>query len=463
MWGDYVELLPGSSANYQEVHVRDANGWVDKTLLQKERILEVNFIDVGQGDGCFIVIPDKNDPLKDKFILVDAGEGSNMAHFLNWRFNFKGNNYILPIEYLIITHPDSDHFKGFEEIVNNPRCQIEKIYHNGIVPRAGKKTFGATVKINGRNYLQDIIDDRAKMEALIRVPDNLVENDYLNLMKNALVRNNKNDFVEMLTYGMKIPGYSSGDIIIEVLGPVPDTDNNNKKLLPSFGGDGPTKNGNSIVLKLTYGNVHILLSGDLNKKSQEYLTEFYLRKAGVSKKKTDKSYNSYLNILRGIFQSDVTKSNHHGSDDFLYEFLQFINPVATIISSGDSETFTHPRPDTLGVIGKTSRSEYPLIFSTELARSSNDNKYNDGIKSEILQLEEGLKDEKDIKKHKNINVKITNLVSKLQRNIAVYGMITLRSDGEKVIIAQKKEEKGAGFQIFKLMPDKNGELAYEID
>jgi beta-lactamase superfamily II metal-dependent hydrolase len=459
LWGDYVKLLNGSSANYQEVHVRDADGWVDKKLLQKERILEVNFIDVGQGDGCFIVLPDKNDPLKDKFVLVDAGIGQNMAHFLNWRFNFKGNTYNLPIEYLIITHADADHFLGFKEIINNKRCLIEKIYHNGIVPRAGKDKFGKTTSFNGKKYLQEVVDDRSKLEALIKVPENLVKNDFLNMMKDALASYKKKDFIEMLEYGMKIPGYSSGEITFEVLGPI-TVNRASTKLLPTFGGDGPTKNGNSIVLKLTYKNLKILLPGDVNKKSQEYLTEFYLQKAGIKRSKTDRGYIKHLNVLKGIFESDVTKSNHHGSSDFLFEFFQFINPIATVISSGDNETFTHPRPDTLGVIGKTSRGEYPLIFSTELARSSNDNMYNDSIKNGILKLEEELKDEKDLKKHQNINKKITTLISKLQRNIAVYGMITLRSDGEKAIIAQKKEKKGAGFQIYKLTPNKNGELAY---
>jgi beta-lactamase superfamily II metal-dependent hydrolase len=459
LWGDYVKLLNGSSLNYQEVHCRDADGWVEKKLLQSERVLEVNFIDVGQGDGCFIVVPDIN-PEKDRFILVDAGVSSNMSHFLNWRFNFKGNNFNLPIEYLIITHPDADHFMGFKEIINNNRCLINKIYHNGIVPRAGKDKFGKTTQLDGKTYLQDVITDQTKLSALINVPQNLENNDFLNLMKDALTRNNANNFIEMLEYGMKIPGYSNGDLTFEVLGPVSVTDSSNNKLLPSFGGDGPTKNGNSIVLKLTYKNVKIFLSGDLNKKSQEYLVEFYLQKAGIVRNKNDRGYIDYINSLRGILQSDVTKSNHHGSNDFLYEFLQFINPIATVISSGDNETFVHPRPDTLGVIGKTSRGVYPLIFSTELARSANDNKYNDDLKKQILEQEAKLVAETDLKKVQSINKTITKAVSKLQRNIAVYGMITLRSDGDKVIIAQKKEKKGAGFQIYKLLPNKNGELAY---
>ncbi len=39
--------------------------------LQDERLLEVNFVDIGQGDGTFIVTPD------DRFMLIDAGESDN--------------------------------------------------------------------------------------------------------------------------------------------------------------------------------------------------------------------------------------------------------------------------------------------------------------------------------------------------------------------------------------------------
>ena len=66
---------------------------------------------------------------------------------------------------------------------------------------------------------------------------------------------------------------------------------------------------------------------------------------------------------------DIAKSCHHGSDEFTSEFLQALNPLATVISSGDDESYCHPRPDTLGTIGKYSRGHRPMIYSTELARS----------------------------------------------------------------------------------------------
>ena len=113
---------------------------------------------------------------------------------------------------------------------------------------------------------------------------------------------------------------------------------------------------------------------------------------------------------------DIAKSCHHGSADFTSEFLRVLNPIATIISSGDDEPYAHPRPDTLGTIGKHSRGERSLIFSTELARSG----------KEYIELQSEKSTEK-----------------KRERVVTVYGMINVRTDGEKVVIAQKLEKSAS--------------------
>ena len=95
-----------------------------------------------------------------------------------------------------------------------------------------------------------------------------------------------------------------------------------------------------------------------------------------------------------------------------------LNPIATIISSGDEEPHVHPRPDTLGTIGKHSRGERSLIFSTELARSS----------KEFIELSK-------------INPKNESERDEIrERTVTVYGMINVRTDGEKVLIAQRIEK-----------------------
>ncbi len=70
--------------------------------------MEINFVDVGQGDGCFIVTP------RDKWIIVDAGQEDNMYRFLRWRF--QGFKRKFTFESAIITHPDGDHFEGFKPL-----------------------------------------------------------------------------------------------------------------------------------------------------------------------------------------------------------------------------------------------------------------------------------------------------------------------------------------------------------
>lgn len=70
--------------------------------------LKIHFIDVGQGDSCLIITPNN------KRILIDGGEGETdvlLAYLLDRRIN--------KIDYLMISHFDSDHCNGLIEIIEN--------------------------------------------------------------------------------------------------------------------------------------------------------------------------------------------------------------------------------------------------------------------------------------------------------------------------------------------------------
>ena len=132
----------------------------------------------------------------------------------------------------------------------------------------------------------------------------------------------------------------------------------------------------SLVLRLTYGGTSFLFGGDLNQPSQRYLKE------------------KYGTLDR--FAADVNKACHHGSSDYDLDYLKAINPLATVFSSGDNGSYDHPLPDAMGAAAKHSRGDFPLIFSTELARETG----SGGIK---------------------------------------FGHINARSNGHTVVMAQKKE------------------------
>ena len=74
--------------------------------------LKIYFIDVGQGESTLIVTP------KNKKILIDGGEGKT-----NVLFQYLLDRRINKIDYIIISHFDSDHCNGLIEIIEKMRVE----------------------------------------------------------------------------------------------------------------------------------------------------------------------------------------------------------------------------------------------------------------------------------------------------------------------------------------------------
>ena len=172
-----------------------------------------------------------------------------------------------------------------------------------------------------------------------------------------------------------LPGFEpkEGKPHIRILGPVRETWRNKPVLryldshgVGSMSRPSKTRNGLSVVLRVDYGDARFLLTGDLNFRSQALL---------------------FKHIPCEEFECDVAKACHHGSEDVSWRFLQAMKPTAVLISSGDNENYAHPRAKLLGWSGAFSRKltkgpdkQYldlkekryisPLIYSTELSRSS---------------------------------------------------------------------------------------------
>lgn len=61
-----------------------------------------------------------------------------------------------------------------------------------------------------------------------------------------------------------------------------------------------------------------------------------------------------------------------------------------------------------------------------------------------------------------LDQKIEKLLEKIDRTVSVYGLINLRTDGTKVIVAQKLEAPAprGEWDIYRLEPDAAGRLQY---
>lgn len=429
LWGTWIEHQEEEQGDWAKVRIRgwDLNrqkkiGWMRKKDFQENRVMEIYFVDVAQGDGCLVITPD------DKFHLIDAGEGRNMAAYLRWKFNlakFPGN---ITFENTIISHSDSDHYKGFLEIVKEPKIKFRNVYHNGLVERAGKDLLGAR---NG-DFCTDVVIDDAALDAIISDAAKVGKKNYPVLMKK--LRANGASIKMLCSEDEFLPGYDdpNADLRIRVLAPVPETGTAGNRVMRWFGDNGKTKNGHSVVLKIEYKNVRILLGGDLNIPAENHILRHY---TGIDPETANAAeLKNLIKEARKTFEVDAAKACHHGSADFTNVFLQALNSAATVISSGDEEPHAHPRPDAVGALGKFGRGDRPLIFSTELARSTRD-----------------------------LIVKANPTAKELGRTVAVYGMIDLRTDGEKIVIAQKLEQAAprGEWDFYELTPDAKGVLSYK--
>lgn len=479
LWGDWMRVTGKAKDGWLPVRPRGLEAEmpcrVKEDEVQTNRLLEVTFVDIGQGDGALIRTPD------DQHLILDAGQTNNMYRFLKWKYNFRKQE--VPFKFTgIISHSDLDHYKGFEWLFDDPHVRFSTIYHNGIIEDTSADGLGGHVEIDERRYVDEIVGDTKAMKAFLKDQTRWIGKTKAGkpspkkyaAMLNGLLKAKRVDAFTGLntkpdteTY---LPGYAPDEnaLAIQVLGPVLERNSDGKDRLRWFGPSpssksydkGKTKNGHSVILQLQYGGVKVLLGGDLNMSAGEFLLEQY-GNGGEPLPKSGEAREKAVMLARDVFQSDVAKSCHHGSHDVPDDLFRAFNAAATVISSGDDESHAHPRCDTLGAIGLYGRGKRPLIFSTELARSARERGVTEEDLEKLKKAEEKLKNATTAQATAKASVALEKMKrTVLARGVEVYGAINLRTDGQNVVMAYRKEKLKAGWDIYCLEPDKTGQLTY---
>jgi beta-lactamase superfamily II metal-dependent hydrolase len=450
LWGDHVEIAE-VSGDKTRVTVRGFQGWVPSTAIGPEGdvgLLELYVIDVGQGDGILMRTPD------DRWHVIDAGitnerqmTRKGAANFIRWKFQDDLGRPGVEIENAILTHPDFDHYGGFIDLlagrVQQPDrtfpISVRNFYHNGLArwaaaPPLGVTSPGSVAPLPFPNYgiglADNFITEMTDGKASFATPPRPFEATFAAFA--ALVASVP-DNVQRLSYLDEfLPGYGqSQPVVIRILGPILEHVNGSFFGLRELSSDSVTRNGHSVVLRVDYGAARILLTGDLNSDAQRLLL-------------------SYHNLLE--LASEVAKGCHHGSDDIDLRFVEAVKARTTIVSSGDSESYAHPRPRVLGASGRYGRDAKattgelmpPLVYSTELARSvslayaASVRKIGDTA-SLIEAVDAEIKADQSRARFRRLDG--TPISTDL-----VYGLINVRTDGSRVLCGYMKEE-GNDFDI----------------
>lgn len=230
------------------------------------RNLTITFLDIGQGDAALLETP------SGKKILIDGGPGPGSWDESGWD---AGEKILLPflkkkgikkIDVAVMSHPHWDHFGGFPALFEN--IPVGTLLDGG-------HPHPSTMY---EKFLKQVYETDTKYQVVRR-------GDVL-------------DWDPLLS--------------VKVLHPT------------DVPWDNP--NDNSIVLKITYGRISILFTGDAEGPSEEDI----------------------VSEFGGRLKAQVLKVGHHGSRTSSHEdFLSYVQPETAVISCGRNNRFRHPHGSTL--------------------------------------------------------------------------------------------------------------------
>lgn len=378
LWGDRVEVVEKSGSRVKvRARGRSNYGWVAKEALGGQPLLELYFIDVGQGDGVLIRTPNG------RHLIIDGGyrrasqdTRKSAADFVDWKFFHDYGEKRIVLDAMIASHCDADHYGGLADLLDVKQSdeldctdvRVKALYHAGVGwwrSPGRKRWLGERKTVDAEEFLTRLVGDRDDIAAALEPDANpALQGEWGDFLQAALAArwtsNHPTKIQRLSDADRYVPGFESdteGEPAIKVLAPVQFEVGGKPAVRRFAGGDSQNTNGNSLLLGVKFGACRILLTGDLNRKSQEALLADYAGR-------------------RDEFLCDVGKACHHGSADVSFGFLKAMSPAVTIISSGDNEGHDHPQASIIAASAVSGYLEIdgedlvsPLIYSTELARS----------------------------------------------------------------------------------------------
>jgi competence protein ComEC len=252
----------------------DAAWWIHDRYFSPD--LRVSFLSVGEGDAAVVRFPGA------RVMLIDAGAayrsydyGERVVARYLW------SRKIMRVDYLVLSHPDADHFGGFAFIARN------------FDPAEFWAVRAPSADVSYAALLGVLASDRVRLR--------LIDSD--------------------------TPPAKMGGARIEALGPEPDR--------------APTRNNSSMVLRIDYGAMSFLFTGDIETPAEHVLL-----------------------ARGGELHATVLKVPHHGSaSSSSAGFVEAVRPALAVISDGYVNRFHFPAR---GVVARY-RDSGAIVLRTDLA------------------------------------------------------------------------------------------------
>ncbi|GHU52939.1 competence protein ComE [Clostridia bacterium] len=236
----------------------------------KSETLQVHFVDVGQGD-CELII------IGDDAMLIDAGEKENGASVYKYMTDYG----VKKLDYVIATHPHSDHIGGIPAAIKN--MSVDTF----IIPDIAEKYIPTTLAYS--NLIDAIDESNAKLE-----------------------------------YAEVSKVYELGEAKFTILAPSTDDASDTTNL-----------NNYSVVILLEYGDNKFLFTGDAEKKEENDINKtFNLPKVDVLKcghhGSNTSTSQAFLDIIQpdyAVIECGADNSYGHPSSDIIDRIAKYTNKI----------------------------------------------------------------------------------------------------------------------------------------
>lgn len=261
------------------------NGVLPSDLLEGD-ILEVNFMDVGQGDCNIIRLPDG------KNMVIDAGgDRSSETAFKEVLKPLIDDMSITVFDYMILTHSDLDHVGYMDEILDY--YEVKNVYRPAFRSKSEKVNEFALVETEAYDKFITKVNSEPDCNVFLNVDEDYViegENYEMNIFN-----------VDKSKYTKKT-SLSAKDL-----------------------------NAVSPFCELKYGDRSVFFTGDAEGKGGNGAEEEFVNK----------------HITKN-FDCDVLKAGHHGSaTSSSLTLLNKIDPEYVVVSVGKDNKHKHPRNEFL--------------------------------------------------------------------------------------------------------------------
>ncbi len=217
-------------------------------------------------------------------VIVDGGPNAKILPELGALMPW----YDKSIDMIIITNPDKDHIAGFVDVLK--RYDVSYLVESGT---------------ENKSLVNNEVHELADSEEVEKI---------------------------IARRGIEIVLDPSAGVVLTVL--FPDRDVSKEKT-----------NDGSIIMRLTYGETEVLLTGDAPSTVEKHLLSIQDSLQGTAS--TTVSLSPNLNL-----ESDILKVGHHGSKTSTApEFVKAVAPQFAVISSGKENKYGHPTEEVLGILG----------------------------------------------------------------------------------------------------------------